>query len=239
MTSEDFTPAAKPTSNAWMITFADLTALLLTFFVLLFSMSSIEIAEWEEIVASLSERLGLNIESTDDDQTAPLAIKETFVPKAVDLDYFQTVLESKFAGHPILVRAELKRLPDRMVISVPSDVLFKPSSADLTETAFEAIGILGDAMLVVGNRIDVAGHTDPRPINTPAYPSNWELSLARAVTVASGLRHAGYSPDVAAIGYGDSRFEDLPTELSDEDRLNMARRVDIIIREGSGGAYAP
>ena len=239
MTSDEFAPSAKPVSNAWMITFADLTALLLTFFVLLFSMSSIEIAEWEEIIASLSERLGLHVESTEDDQTAPLAIKEAFVPKAVDLDYFHTVLESKFAGDPILVRAELKRLTDRMVISVPSDVLFKPSSADLTDTAFEAIGILGDALLVVGNRIDVAGHTDPRPINTPAFPSNWELSLARAVTVATGLRQAGYGADVAAIGYGDSRFDELPDDLSDEERLNMARRVDIIIREGSGGAYAP
>ncbi|MBT3702219.1 MAG: OmpA family protein, partial [Alphaproteobacteria bacterium] len=124
-------------------------------------------------------------------------------------------------------------------ISLPSDSLFLPSSALLTEQALTAVSLLGDALLVVGNRIDVAGHTDPRPIATWEYPSNWELSLARAISVAASFRRAGYTSPVAAIGYGDSRYDEIRDAIDEDEKLLKARRVDVIIREGSGQSYDP
>ena len=231
---------AAPTSkDAWMVVFADLTALLLTFFVLLLSMSNINTAKWEEVVTALSENLGEHIEADQGEDASDLSVMESFVPQAVDLDYLNNVLVSKLQGDPILSRATLKVGSDRMTISMPSDALFKPSSAELTELAAEAVSILGDALLVVGNRVDVAGHTDPAPIDTWAFPSNWELSLARAVSVSAAFRQSGYTSDIAAIGYGDSRFDELSNDLTDDERFDAARRVDIIIRQGTAGAYAP
>ena len=64
--SDDFAlPESPKASNAWMVIFADLTALLLTFFVLLFSMSSVNVAEWEEVISSFSTRLGPNVQSDE------------------------------------------------------------------------------------------------------------------------------------------------------------------------------
>jgi chemotaxis protein MotB len=234
-----FEHVATKSSNAWMVTFADLTALLLTFFVLLFSMSSVNIAEWDEVITALSKKLGENIEADDGNDGSDLAVLETFVPKAVDLEYLRNVLSNKLQSDPILSKAELQMKSDRMVISLPSDSLFKASSAELTEAALGAVSVLGDALLVIGNRVDVAGHTDPIPISTWAYPSNWELSLARAVSVASAFRNAGYTPGIAAIGYGDSRFGNLPRDITEKERYVLARRVDVIIRQGTGAAYAP
>lgn len=225
--------------NGWMIIFADLTALLLTFFVLLLSMSTINTNEWDKVVNALTRNLGENIEADDGDDGANLSVLETFVPKAVDLNYLNGVLTNKLKGDPILSRASLQVSADRMTISLPSDALFKPSSAELTETAAAAVGILGDALLVIGNRVDVAGHTDPSPIRSWAYPSNWELSLARAVSVSSAFRRSGYTSNVAAIGYGDSRFDELPDDLTERERFERARRVDVIIRQGTADAYAP
>jgi chemotaxis protein MotB len=226
-------------NNAWMVIFADLTALLLTFFVLLFSMSSINVAEWEEVITAFSSKLGPNFESDQGQEGSTLGVETTFVPKAVDLDYLNNILTSKLSNDPVLGRATIRRLEDRMVISLPSDALFQPSSALLTEQALGAVRLLGDALLVVGNRIDVAGHTDPRPISTWEYPSNWELSLARAVSVAASFRQAGYSSPVTAIGYGDSRYDEIPEHLEEGEKLLKARRVDIIIREGAGRSYEP
>ncbi len=226
-------------SNGWMVIFADLTALLLTFFVLLLSMSTINTNEWAKVVNALSTNLGENIEGDQGEDGSDLSVQENYVPKAVDLDYLKNILVNKIQGDPILSKARIVVDSDRMTISLPSDTLFKPSSAELTERATTAVTVLGDALLVVGNRVDVAGHTDPSPISSWAYPSNWELSLARAVSVTSAFRHSGYTTDVAAIGYGDSRFFKLSTELTERERYLQARRVDVIIRTGSGKAYAP
>jgi len=232
-------PAAPIVDNSWMVIFADLSALLLTFFVLLLSMSNINTNEWDKVIQALSNKLGENVEARDGDQGSDLSVQEAFVPKAVDLSYLENVLTNKLKDDPILSRSTIVVLSDRMTISLPSDVLFKPSSAELTDVAMSAVGVLGDALLVVGNRVDVAGHTDPSPISSWAYPSNWELSLARAVSVSAAFKRSGYTSPVAAIGYGDSRFDDLSLDLTERERYESARRVDVIIREGTEGSYAP
>jgi chemotaxis protein MotB len=239
MNDDQSLPEAPPPNNAWMVIFADLTALLLTFFVLLFSMSTISVDDWEEVITALSNKLGPHFESDAGQEGSALSIETTFVPKAVNLEYLNNILTTKLAGDPVLGRATIKLLDDRMVISLPSDALFHPSSALLTEQALSAVSLLGDALLVVGNRIDVAGHTDPRPIATWEYPSNWELSLARAISVAASFRRAGYLAPVAAIGYGDSRYDDIKDAIDEDEKLLKARRVDVIIREGAGQSYDP
>ncbi len=79
----------------------------------------------------------------------------------------------------------------------------------------------------VGNQIGVNGYTDStRP--GAAHASNWELSLARAITVANALKRAGYDEDIVAYGYADSRLAQL-ADLPVEQRAALARRVEIVI----------
>jgi chemotaxis protein MotB len=60
------------------------------------------------------------------------------------------------------------------------------------------------------------------------YPSNWELSLARAAAVGNALKRAGYRRDIIAYGLADSRYDQLP-KLEEVQRQTMARRVDIVV----------
>ncbi len=159
---------------------------------------------------------------------------EVFIPKAVDLDYFRRVLTDKIRGVEVLERATILPLDDRLVISLPADALFERGSATLTEEATSAAMVLSDALQVVGNRVDVIGHTDPDPVRSELYPSNWELSLARAVVMSLALKDAGYPNQISAFGYADSRFEDLSYELSEKRRYQLGRRVDIVVRERAG-----
>lgn len=223
-------PLAK--GQSWLIIFSDMLALLLTFFVLLFSMSTVDSGAWQSMVGSLSQRLnpvGLTQETVLDE---PPDVPRVFLPRATNLDYFQSVLEQKMKGDPVLKNAVMHRLDNRLVISLPSDFLFPVGTATLTENARSSAMALGDMLHLVGNQIDVNGHTDPK-IMAPGgeFTSNWDLSLARAVAVARALKEGGYNRPVVAYGLADTRFGDLEVKLGRRVRMDLARRVDVVVRD--------
>lgn len=177
---EDETPeVSEEPSHAWMLTFADLVSLMLTFFVLLYSMSSLQSDEFETLASVLSQRLNPSRDLVKESPTADLNLPTVSVPRAASLYYIQHVLRTKFEDDPTLGTLSIKRTDSELIISLPSDALFAPASATLTPAADRILSTLADALRYFTNEVSVAGHTDPNPINTPEFPSNWELSLAR------------------------------------------------------------
>ncbi len=225
---------SEPPSKAWMVIFTDLVSLMLTFFVLLFSMSSVQIDQWDEMIDALSQTLNPSSEKTVTAVTAEYNIATMFRRRAVNLDYLGAVLEDTVTKDPVLSRSRLMRLEDRLVVALPGDLLFAPGKAELSERARQALFVLGGVLRNVGNQIGVNGHTDPTPPVGGGYKTNWELSMGRAAVVANSLRHSGYSENIIAFGYADSRFGDLP-DVDQEKRMSMARRVDIIVFPTVGG----
>lgn len=138
-------PAATP---AWLLTFTDLTALLLAFFVLLLSMTQIKVETWEAITQSLTRELNpaqwRAIETGGGDQ----GVEEIFVSRAANLDYLGALMTEKIRDHPMLGRGHLTRLDDRLVLSLPGDLVFDSGQATLSEDGMGA---------------------------TEVFPSNWEF----------------------------------------------------------------
>jgi chemotaxis protein MotB len=230
---------AAAVDRAWMFTFADLLALMLTFFVLLFSMSAVKKDQWLALVEALSDRLQPIKTVSEPAMAQKLKAERVMQPDAVDLAYLAKVLQEKMAGNAALEQAAMLELEDRIVVSLPGDFLFPSGSERLRPDSAATVVALADALRVVGNRIDVVGHTDPNPLSENArFASNWELSLARAVSVANALNDAGYPYMLAAHGRADGRFEDLSSWLPEVDRRRLARRVDLVIRESRADRLA-
>ncbi len=223
-----------PASSAWILIFADLAALLLAFFVLLFSMSQIKVDAWQALVESLTRRPTPTHQTTVLGPSADFNVSREMRPRAIDLTYLEAVIESKLANDPVLARSHVQRLGDRLIISLPSELLFTGANASLSDAAVRTSTRLGSVLRTIGNRVFVEGHTDPDPITDRRYYlSNWELSLARAVSLANAFKEAGYGAPVAAVGYADSRFYDIPTSLPRSRRFELARRVDVVISRDS------
>ena len=227
--------AARPdTSQAWMVTFTDLVALMLTFFVLLFAMSRIETRDWQ----NLADALSVSLNSVEAGKVAvpsvELDLEKTQPVPGTNLDYLRSVLEDQMAVHPVLARAALSRQRNWLVISLPADLLFAPGSVQPAETAVEAVYAICGILRSLKNRVEVAGHADPTPPGT-GWTSNWRLSLGRALSVAALLQRNCYSGPIVALGHGDSRYADLPAELPAVRRRALARRVDISIHENAWG----
>jgi len=218
-------------SQAWLLTFTDLVSLMLTFFVLLFSMSNVKVAEWENIVSSLSKTLQPTPEKAVPVVSATFNIGTIFRKRAINLDYLVGVLKDSIAPVELLADTRIIRLEDRLLISLPGDLLFQTGRAVMTEQASEAMFILGGVFRNMDNEIGVNGHTDSLAPVGDDYQSNWELSTARALAVANSLRNAGYRDKIVGFGYADSRFHKLP-EMAEAERRALGRRVDIIVMPG-------
>lgn len=217
-------------SQAWLLTFTDLAALMLTFFVLLFSMSTINDEDWQNLIDALSPQMASLQEVTVALPTTDKAAEEVERVPGTDLGYLAAVMKEQMAANNVLAGAQVRRDGDRLVVSVPGDLLFAPGAIELGKSGEKAIFALAGVLRNLRNVIEIAGHADPTQPHT-AFPSNWELSLARAAVVSGQLSELGYAGSIVVRGYGDSRYSDIDSELTAEERLVRARRVDFIIHD--------
>ena len=236
MAEEEFKKDKGPTGPpVWMLSLADLISLLLTFFVMLFAMSKVKVDRWDEVVDSLSQSIKPSPKEDNDEPTASLNIPRVYRKPAMNLDYLSAVIDDAIDDNPVLGDARMSRDANKLVISLPGDLLFVTGSSDMTPKARQALFVLGGVLGNIGNRIGVQGHTDPRPLSgRGVYASNWELSLARAAAVANELKRSGYTDYINIYGFAASRYDQLPEKMDEDQRFAMARRVDIVIEPHGG-----
>jgi chemotaxis protein MotB len=124
-------------------------------------------------------------------------------------------------------------------VEIKTDILFPSGVATLSPAAEQVLQQLAETLKPFPNAIRVEGHTDNRPISTSAFPSNWELSAARAASVVHLFTRAGMDPArLAVIGLGENR--PAQSNATAEGR-NANRRVLLVILGGSNrpeGDYA-
>ena len=214
----------------WLVTLVDLVSLMLAFFVLRFAMTTLDGPQYLEAAGSIVA--SLNREVTVVEPTAPVleTVQAERTRRGFALAYLEPVLAAKMAGDPVLQRARVARSGDRLVISLPSDLLFPSGGVDLTPAARRAVAELTTAIETLPNRIDVVGHADPQPMSGAGrFATNWELSLARADAVARQLVDTGFPRIPTVEGVGDSRFSEIAPTLDLERRYALARRVDLVV----------
>lgn len=215
-----FAAPATPAGKAWLVTFTDLICLLLTFFVMLYAMSDPDPARYKALAAGVP---GAKPEQVGDERPeAAFSAASLDRAKAIDLGYLGRVFESQMARNPELADVRINRIDGTLILSLPSDLLFEPGDATLSEGGRKALFVMGGVAANIGNAVDVVGHADASPTGR-RWTSNWELSLARAQAVADALREAGYLRDITVRGHGDGQ--------SGGEVKAAARRVDLVVRE--------
>lgn len=217
-------------TGAWMVTFTDLVALLLTFFVMIFAMSTVKVADWQSLTESLRRQLSSVVGTPTATPSMRLDVPTAERAPGTDLDYLFELLRGQLRGTPPLDQARMRLEEGQLYVSLPSDLLFRPGGYDLTDEAAEAVFAIGGVLRNLSNMIEVVGHADPRKPQR-SYPSNWELSLLRARAVAAALRDAGVEDAIRARGHGDALFHQLPETGSAAERRALARRVDLVIQD--------
>ncbi|MBU3135969.1 OmpA family protein [Clostridium gasigenes] len=226
------------TGDEWLATYADCITLLLTFFVLLYAMSSVE----QEKLDSLSQAFKTVMAGESGDTimkydlyngTVPLIGGEADIEIPVDdaATAQQQMYDNvkKFVEENDLEEVvEIINSERGIVIQLRDNILFETSSSILRGDSKEVLGKINSLIGSVPNQILVEGHTDNRVINTSKFPSNWELSVDRSVNVVRYfIENMGQNPArFSAAGYGEYQ----PVAANDsEENMAKNRRVDILI----------
>ncbi len=219
--------------NKWMITFADLLALLLAFFILMYSMSIITAAQWESMVQSLSDQLNPAFFDDQTDFSTDKAVQRIIERGAMDLDYLDAILQEKILQDPFLrERIEILRLEGRLNIRIYTDSIFSANSASLNRDAELILFGVGNVLQQVPNKIEIYATTDEQTLQASEYPSHWELSLARAIIIGEALKKFGNSSIINAFGRTNPTYGNKSEGKANLSGLNQAGTsvVDIVVR---------
>ena len=225
-------------TSAWMVTFSDLSTLLLTFFVLLLSMSSMDDRTLKSMFTNFTSACGILyfkeygeiyrpkevlIESLYESLDEVLVVKRSEDPVVEEASKTKSNVFGKVGG------LEIEEFHKGFKLVFGHQLLFEPGRAKIKEEMRPLLEKISKFISTSAYQVYIDGHTDNVPINTETYPSNEDLSLARAYNLMDYLVQNGkVSPGAIALsGYGELR-PIAPNDTADDRAKN--RRVEIIFK---------
>ncbi len=212
-------------SSAWIFTFNDLITQLTVFFVLIFSLSTVNVLNIQSAQISLQSGLGI----FEAGKKTAIGLVSPLTNYDIGKATFTKKLEESIEALASDEEIEVSYADKGIIISLDESILFKSGSADINPKGFTILeNISIDILNNISNPIRVEGHTDSDPINNETFPSNWELSTARSVNVLKYLIESGHilPKRLSAVGYGDSKPL-FPNDTPDNKSGN--RRVEIVV----------
>ncbi len=171
----------------WLITYSDMTTLLLTFFLLMFSFTVMDEQQQDELLKQLSEVDTARVDKQQQKESLEAVARQ---------------IAEQFREEEAFVDAS----EAEVTVGLSSEVTFRSGDATLTPAALEPLSKVAAILGRLENDVRVEGHTDDVPIATARFPSNWHLSAARAQAVLRFLAERGVAPmRLQVVGYGSVR----------------------------------
>ena len=214
--------------GGWEIIYSGFVLILLSFFIMLSSFSTMEAAKIMRFVKSFVNAVSvLQSGSKFDSGTIALTGKEDMVDIRSELAKVFNNLEELAQQFHLQDEIYLAFLGEGLIMRLSEHALFDQGSADISAEALPLLDKIGAIISKTAYLIRIEGHTDNLPIHTELFPSNWELSTARAVNVLRYfIKNHNIDPRrLAAEGFGE--FHPLVANDSPENRAKN-RRVEII-----------
>jgi chemotaxis protein MotB len=228
----------------WLVSYADFITLLFAFFVVMYAISSVNEGKYRSLSSSLIDAFknspasasALRLEMESPVRPTP---SDMIVPtQPISAEMGDPEQEEKMRGiatdilkvmEPLVKEGHVQvtQSPIGISIVINAGVLFEPGQAILEKKSMEVLKAVAKVVAKTPNSVLIQGHTDNVVISTPAYPSNWELSSARACSVVRLFIDNYVAPTrLTAIGYADQRPV-APNSTNEGRSLN--RRVTLII----------
>lgn len=220
-----------PSIPGWLVSFGDLMSLLLTFFILLYSMSTVSLEKFYQSIRGLTEAFG-GRKMTQEARTLiknnlDLQFEKMYPRLKKKKQLLKELNQIKESLQRTGIAAEVVEHGSRVVLRIFSDYIFPPASAIPTKEATAHFLTLCKRFKNSGFHITIIGYTDNTPIRSKKFQNNWELSVYRAITVLRLFIACGYDKRLlAAEGRGE--YDPIaPNDTPDNRAKN--RRIEFVI----------
>lgn len=217
----------------WMVTYSDLVTLLLTFFVLLLSMASMDPVRFTQASSSLRDAFGMHQNPAQVDFSLPILPsppKTEFAPinEKMTIEIYRKI-KTQINSDNLSEDIEMvQKDGDTIVLRVKDTVLFEQGETQISTKSYPLLRYIADIIRPLPLKLRVEGHSDADK-DAKSELGKWEVSMARSVSVMRFMKKSDLLPleRMAAAGYGDSK--PLATNATDEGRA-MNRRVDFVLQ---------
>jgi chemotaxis protein MotB len=236
----------KPEEHAnherWLVSYADFITLLFAFFVTMYAISQVDAKKMGKLVQSMrtafdtqvfeagSQRLSLSDGTMGgvEQQKLVESIHPMVATGDTALNRMRETIQGRLVRERFVDKVRFVQDKRGLVISLTEAGFFEPGEAELKGSSLIVLDAIAEAVLNAPNQIRIEGHTDNTPIHTERYPSNWELSTARATYIISYLTGKfPFEPHrLSAAGYGE--YRPVASNGTGQGR-SMNRRVDLVI----------
>jgi chemotaxis protein MotB len=228
-------PEADPPENheRWIVSYADMMTLLWALFVVLYAISNSDPRKVLLVQQSIDKAFSVGVLAGTSGASPIFDTGGGMTPsiseiKTADLAAISAQINGFVKLNDLESRVQIRSDATSITISLSDNLLFDSGSASLKPGSQQVLGEVASVLKNVPNDLRIEGHTDNVPVNSPEYPTNWELSAARASTV---LRYLVESGGLAAgraflAGYADTR--PIAQNTTPEGRA-LNRRADIVI----------
>ncbi len=231
-------------ADLWLVTYSDMVTLLLAFFVLLLSFSTVDMERFERTILSLQQALGILtggrtvISEPDVDMGGLKDRDHRETVQTYQLLAVRMKIQESLQSAELYEEVEFSFTERGLALSFADQVLFERGRAEIRPAATQILEAVIPVLAEIPNLLRVEGHTCDIPINTPRFPSNWELSAARATNVLQYLlANSGIDPErLSAAGYGE--YRSVATNDTAEGRAEN-RRVDIVLLRLGAADFEP
>ena len=223
----------------WLVSYADFITLLMVLFVVLYSMGQVNVEKYKQLAESMRTAFTVGgpaqvVDSqinqaggtSEDGSSKPIVvpgIPEEPTQSEEVAGQLTSMLSSQNLGNEVSVQTNI----EGVLISLSERLIFKDGQIDLPPESFQVLDTIVEMLRPIDNKVRLVGHTNNTPSTNPLYPGNWELSLARATSVAKYLINSGIAPERFIISGQGEYAPVFPNDTEEHKAMNA--RVETVI----------